>query len=313
MASTEIEILDPAATVEKVKRIAAGRALNRRNFLAAFGMTGVAAGAGLMSGCNATTTSVPVTSASPAETNLLAFALNLEYLEATFYSFITGGADINLTAPANSGVSLVGSGAITGQIAGPVAFTGTNAQQTTDLLNEIYFDEWHHVAFLQSLLGSAVVARPAINLAAFGAITATNALALARLLEDVVVTAYSGAIPSLTTSNATYASQILGVESSHAGAMRLMNIQTGATFIPEGDPLQVIPFDPGTAALAAVGPTNSGGFFPTAGGEGPGMTPGRTTSQVLAIFFGAPNAPAASGALKGGFFPSGVNGTITAV
>ena len=78
-------------------------------------MTGVAAGAGLMSGCNATTTSVPVTSASPAETNLLNFALNLEYLEATFYSFITGGADINLTAPANSGVSLVGSGAITGQ------------------------------------------------------------------------------------------------------------------------------------------------------------------------------------------------------
>ena len=105
MASTEIEILDPAATVEKVKRIAAGRALNRRNFLAAFGMTGVAAGAGLMSGCNATTTSVPVTSASPAETNLLNFALNLEYFEATFYSFITQGTDLpsNLPLPARPG------------------------------------------------------------------------------------------------------------------------------------------------------------------------------------------------------------------
>src|ERR1035437_3884390 len=81
MASTEIENLDPTATVEKVKSIAAGRALNRRNFLAAFGMTGVAAGAGLMSGCNANTTPVPLTAASPAETNVLVFALNLKYLE----------------------------------------------------------------------------------------------------------------------------------------------------------------------------------------------------------------------------------------
>jgi hypothetical protein len=305
MASTEIEILDPAATVEKVKRIAAGRALNRRNFLAAFGMTGVAAGAGLMSGCNATTTSVPVTSASPAETPLLSFALNLEYLEATFYSFITQGTDLpsNLT---------VGSGAVTGA-PGQLTFTGTNAQQTTDLLNEIYFDELNHVTFLRSLLGSAAIARPAINLAAFGAITATNALSIARLLEDVGVTAYSSVISRLTTSNATYASQILGVESSHAGAIRLMNIQAGATFIPAGDVYETVPYDPGTAALAAAGPTITGGFFPTAGGAGLGMTPSRTTSQVLAIFYGAPNAPAASGALKGGFFPSGVNGAITAV
>jgi hypothetical protein len=306
MASTEIEILDPAATVEKVKRIAAGRALNRRNFLAAFGMTGVAAGAGLMSGCNATTTSVPVTSASPAETNLLAFALNLEYLEATFYSFITQGTDLpsNLTA---------GSGAVTGA-PGQLTFTGTNAQQTTDLLNEIYFDELNHVTFLRNLLGSAAIARPAINLAAFGAITATNALSIARLLEDVVVQAYTGAIPSMTTSNATYASQILGVESSHAGAIRLINIQVGAAYIFVGDGNESIPYDPGTAVLAAAGPTVNGSFFPTgAAAEGPGMTGARTTSQVLAVFYGAPGAPAASGALKGGFFPSGVNGAITAI
>jgi hypothetical protein len=171
------------------------------------------------------------------------------------------------------------------------------------------------VTFLHSLLGSAAIARPAINLAAFGAITATNALPAARLLEDVVVTAYSGVIPSLTTSNATYASQILGVESSHAGAMRLINIQAGTAvvYIPTGDGFDVIPYDPGTAALAAAGPTAAGGFFPTAGGEGLGMTGARTTSQVLAIFYGAFGAPAASGSLKGGFFPSGVNGAITTV
>jgi hypothetical protein len=53
----------------------------------------------LMSGCNATTTSVPVTSASPAETSILNFALNLEYLEATFYSFITQGQDLPSNLP----------------------------------------------------------------------------------------------------------------------------------------------------------------------------------------------------------------------
>jgi hypothetical protein len=305
MASTEIEILDPAATVEKVKRIAAGRALNRRNFLAAFGMTGVAAGAGLMSGCNATTTSVPVTSASPAETNLLNFALNVEYLEATFYSFITQGSDLpsNLTA---------GGGAITGA-PGLVALSGTSAPQTTDLLNEIYFDELNHVTSLRSLLGSAAIPRPAINLAAFGAITATNVLSIARLFEDVGVTAYAGIIPSMTTSNATYASQILGIESSHAGAMRLISIQTGTAFMSTGDNFDIIPYDPGSAALAAAGLTPYGAFFPTYAGEGPGMTPARNTSQVLAVFYGTQGIPAASGALKGGFFPSGVNGAITTV
>ena len=92
-----------------------------------------------------------------------------------------------------------------------------------------------------------------------------------------------------------------------------MNIQAGATFIPAGDENEVIPYDPGTAALAAAGPSTAGGFFPTDGGAGGGTTVARTTSQVLAVLYGAPNAPAASGALKGGFFPSGVNGATTAV
>ena len=305
MASTEIEILDPAATVEKVKKIATGRALNRRNFLAAFGMTGVAAGAGLMSGCNATTTSVPNAPATPAETNILNFALNLEYLEATFYSFITQGTDL----PSNL---LPGSGAVTGT-PGLLTFSGTNAQQTTDLLNEIYFDEINHVTFLRNLLGSATVARPAINLAAFGTITAANALAIARLLEDVVVSAYAGAIPSLSTSNATYASQLLGIESVHAGATRLINIQGAAAYIAAGDSFDLIPFDPGTAALAAAGPTASGGFFPTVGGVGLGMSAARTTSQALAVLYGAPGSPAATHSGAGGFFPKGVNGVITLV
>src|SRR5580692_545363 len=105
MASNEIEILDSEATVGKLKKIAAGRALNRRHFMAALGMTGAAAGAGLMSGCS---TSNSVTPSGPAagavaQTDIFNFALNLEYLEATFYSFITQGVDLPTASIVNSG------------------------------------------------------------------------------------------------------------------------------------------------------------------------------------------------------------------
>ena len=112
MASKEIEVLDPAATVDKLNKIAAGRALNRRHFITALGMTGAAAGAGLMSGCT-TTSSVPVTTVvGSGQIDILNFALNLEYLQATFYSYVTTGADM----PASAGVT-ANSGAITGTAA----------------------------------------------------------------------------------------------------------------------------------------------------------------------------------------------------
>jgi len=301
MASNEIEILDPAATVGKLKKIAAGRALNRRSFITALGMTGAAAGAGLMSGCSTSTSAVPTSTSSPAQTDILNFALNLEYLEATFYSFITQGTDL-------TGTAIAGSGAITGA-PGKLTFTGTNAQQITDMLNEIYFDEKNHVSTLISLLGSAYVTRPAINLAAAGAITAINALSIARVFEDVGITAYTGAI--------TFASQILAVEGFHSGALRLVSIQnpTIDAYI-QADSLDVPPADLGSATLEAAGPTATGGFFSTAGATTTNSTTpagfefSRTASQVLSIVYG-PGAPA--GTSSGGFFPNGVNGNIKKV
>jgi hypothetical protein len=306
MASTEIENPGPAAKAEKLNQIAAGRALNRRNFIAAVGMTGAAAGAGLMSGCSVNNTTTPAsTSLTTTQTNVLNFALNLEYLEATFYSYITQGTDLpaNLTS---------GSGAITGAPAKVTTFS----QQITDLLNEIYFDELNHVTYLQSLLSAVAVPRPAINLSV---VSAANALSVARLFEDVGVTAYTGAVAALSNSNVTYASQILGVESFHSGALRLISIQNPgiAAYQPAGDADDVKPYDPGTATLAAAGPTASGGFFNTYGASAAGTTAGmayaRTTSQVLAIVYGAPGSPAASGTSSGGFYPGGVNGSIKTV
>jgi hypothetical protein len=303
MASKEIEVLDPAATVEKLSSIATARALNRRNFMAALGMTGAAAGAALLSGCNASTVTVSTTTVAPGESDVLNFALNLEYLEATFYSFITQGVDL----PASSGVT-AGSGAITGA---PAKLTFAT-QQITDQLNEIYFDELNHVIALRTLLASAAVPRPAINLAAAGAITAANALSIAREFEDVGATAYAGALAMLTSSSLSYATQILAVEGFHAGALRLVSIQNNVTY-SQADSLDVKPFDPGSAAAADAGPTSSGAFFATAGAaSASSSTPAgfaftRTTSQVLQILYGTAGV---IGTTKGGFFPNGLNGLI---
>jgi Ferritin-like domain len=309
MASNEIEVLDAAATVEKLKKIAAGRALNRRHFMAALGMTGAAAGAAFLTGCDATTTQAVVPVTSVGQTDILNFALNLEYLEATFYAYITTGTD--LPSPV-----LVGAGPISGAPTAKLVFTGTNATQITDMLNEIYYDEINHVMDLRSILGPAAISRPAINLAAAGTITATNALSIARQFEDVGVTAYAGAASSLSSTNLTYAAQILAVESFHAGALRLVSLQnpTIAAYA-KADPLDVAPFDPNSAATAAAGPTGSGAFFATAGAASSsslvpqGFAFTRSFSQVLAIVY----ANAASGTKQGGFFPSGVNGFFNAV
>ncbi len=325
MASNEIAILDPAASVDKLNKIAADRAMNRRRFIAALGITGAAAGAGLLSGC-ANNTTVPISSALGAgQTDILNFVLNIEYLEATFYAYLTTGADLPPSVTGNGPTP-------TGVPAALAVGTGIT-QQTIDLLNEIYFDELNHVFNLRNILGSAAIPRPAINLAAFGAITPANALSIARLLKDLGVTAYAGAVTGLSTSNTTYLGQILGAESFHSGALRLISIQnpTTITYMPITDGLgyDVPPADIGTG-VATTGPTASGGFFPTSGGAAvPGVTgntfvgtPGtcgsnafgyaRTIQQVLKVLYGASNvAPASHGSFSGGFFPNGVNGNLT--
>jgi hypothetical protein len=216
------------------------------------------------------------------------------------------------------------SGFITGAPAA-LAVTATMTQQVIDLLNEIYFDELNQVNALRSELGSAAVLRPSISLSAFGTITAAGsitsttvpALSLARLLEDIGVSALAGAVAGLTTTNATYAAQILGSESFHAGALRLVSIQapTIAAYMAAADGLNVQPADLGTVALEAAGPSASGGFFSTYGAATGGTTAGfafaRSSQQVLKLLYGTGTALAASGAAAGGFFPLGMNGNIT--
>lgn len=290
--------------IEHLKRDSLGERgteINRRIFLAGASL----GAAGLFAGCGANNkgTITP-------DTDALNFALNLEYLEATFYSYLVNGSDLPADATGNSGT-------ITGA---PAKLSGLS-QQATDLLNEIYFDELSHVNAIRSSLGPAAIARPNLNLGARGAITSANYLSVARLLEDVGVTAYAGAVTLFEASaNTQAAAQIMSVEAFHAGALRLLHIQAGAAYsgtTPDG--YDIKPGDPGTAALAQAGPTTAnGGFFATAGATGattaqtgtlPGMAYKRTPSQVLAILYGN----AAAGTASGGFFPNGVNGNIKTV
>jgi hypothetical protein len=286
--------------------------------MAALGMTGAAAGAGMISGCSTSNSVAATTVATPAQIGMLNFALNVKLLQATFYSFIAKGTDL-------TGAAITNSGAVTNAPAA-LTFTGANGQQITDMINEIYYDEKGHVTTLLNLVASSVVFRPAINLGAFGTITATNALSIARILEDVAVTVYASLITSLNSSDITVLSQILGADSNHAGILRLTCLQnpTIGAYI-KADSLDVAPFDLG--ATASAGPTASGGFFATAGATTSNVTTPagfaflRTTSQALSVLYGAAAAAgsttsvalASLGTTSGGFFPSGVSGTIISV
>ncbi len=285
--------------------------VNRRWFLGGAGMATVAAVSAAIAGCGDSTTPY-VDAAGQAETDVLNFALNLEYLEATFYSYIVTGQDLN--------GNITGGGPAPAGVPGQLTFPN---QQINDLFAAIYFDEMSHVSSLRTALGTTAIARPQLNFAALAAISTSNYIQLARLFEDVGVTAYTGSIASLTGTNATAASQILAVEGFHTGALRLIAIQQGAAYpsnlpgyVP-ADGYDVKPADPGTAALAEAGPTTAnGGFFATAanGTTGqnniyPGFAYQRSTSQVLAILYGS----STTGTSKGGFFPNGVNGNIKTV
>lgn len=255
------------------------RALSRRSFFERVGMASAGiAGLSLINGCLQGSSQAQTAS----QADVLNFALNLEYLEAEFYIKATTGG--NLSA-ADTGA---GAPATTG--GGAVPFADTRVR---DIANEIANDELLHVRFLRTALGAAAVAKPAINLSALGIGFANDAefLTLARAFEDVGVSAYSGAATLLSGDNLQAAAQILATEAYHAGNIRLSTIQKAIT---QG------------ALDAKDQPATSTNYFPV---DANGLAIRRTTSEVLAIVY----ANSAAGTSSGGFFPSGLNGSIKTV
>ena len=303
----------------------------RRGFMkTAGGAVAAAGGLALLSACNGndspdptpTPTPAPTASAAQIDLDVLNFALNLEYLEATFYSYAAFGAP--LSAASTSGTGALGT--VTG--GRKVTFTDPVVQQYA---LEIAADEVAHVNFLRTALGSQAVALPALNIdgGANGAFTAAaraaglvpatgtfdpyasdeNFLLGAFIFEDVGVTAYKGASPLLV--NKTYleaAAGILAAEAYHAGLVRTVlyskglatpSLRTSADAISDArDSLDGASDDDqgitGTATMSNIVPTDADGIAYS-----------RSTSQVLNIVY--LNNKAAS---SGGFFPSGLNGNI---
>jgi hypothetical protein len=257
-----------------------GDAPNRRSFVRKMGLAG-AAGAALLAGSKST-------KAEPAlsDTDILNFALNLEYLEAEFYTVATTGKTLEQLGFQLGGLGQPGP--TTGGMKVPLA---VETVYTLQVARELASDEQAHVLYLRSALGSAAVAKPAINLDALGTGFEGQGpfLTLARAFEDVGVSAYAGAAPLIQSS--TYlqaAAQILGTEAEHSGNIRLQVAKLGiATTALDG--VDVLPPPTGTK------------FFSTGANA---LVAVRTTGQVLYIVYGAANVT------SGGFFPNGVNGTI---
>jgi Ferritin-like domain len=254
---------------------------DRRKFMKRVGTTGLGVAAATMMG-SSFLGKAAYASTTITDVAILNFALNLEYLEAEFYSMATYGSTLLelgvLTAAQESGPT-TGGNMVHDFGASPLAFVATALRVT----------EIDHVKYLRSALGSAAVKKPTINLAAlgYGFASVDDFLKLSRQFEDVGVSAYLGAAPLI--SSKTYlgaAAAILATEAQHSGSIRLACIQNDVDS-PAVDSLDIPPtaahlYDVDKSALSIP----------------------RTTSQVLNIVYHG-------GQCSGGFYPHGMNGTIT--
>ncbi|WP_426263181.1 ferritin-like domain-containing protein [Sphingomonas sp. PWP1-2] len=311
------------------------RRVERRNerrdfFKTAFGAAAVAgAGIGAMSMGSRASAADPTT---PTDPDILNFALNLEYLEAQFYSVAVTGVGLSpsmLTGTGTQGAAVGGR---------KVVFTDP---LVAAYAKEIAADEITHVTFLRTALGSSAVAQPAIDIGitptgafssaarAAGLIASAPAgtaqtsvfdpyanddafLLGAFIFEDVGVTAYKGAAPLLTKTYIEAAAGILAVEAYHAALVRTAlyargvatpSLRTSADAISNArDSL-----DGATDLDQGISPTtiNGGAASNIVPLDSNGIAFSRTTGQVLNIVY-LNNASVA----MGGFFPAGVNGNI---
>jgi hypothetical protein len=243
MASNDIEVLDPAATVEKHKETESGVALDRRHFLTALGVAGAAAsvmaGADLLSSGPKAFAQFQPPIGGYKQLDVMNFLMNIKYLKATLYAFLTTGADI----PNYPTYVTFGSGQIYNQ---PGKITTFPTQQITDLFNEMYYDELNQLVDLRNLIGNVtgdvvVVSRPTMDMLGTGnkatattTMTFQQALGYARMLEDLSVQVFAGATAYLTGANLAYVSQILATNGYHAGAVRLICIQNNIPYIGTG-------------------------------------------------------------------------------
>lgn len=306
---------------------------SRRNFIT--GAVAASAATALV-GCsdNTPASTTTITSTTYVDADYLNFALNLEYLEASYYLYAATGSGLS---SANLGS---GAGTVTGGVS--LASSGvslTSAQQ--NILNEIAFDEQQHVRFLRSALSTSAVVRPTIDLTnSFNALASAAGIGSsfnpfasfdafmvgAFIFEDVGVTAYSGAATLISSAGITAgylnaAAGIQAVEAYHAGYVRTyLTAQATANasyaYLGYANKVSALRSTLGggmETPLTAGGGTSTATTVNTpssivAATSANAIAYARTTDQVLHIVYGTANG---AGVKSGTFFPNGLNGNIT--
>ena len=288
--------------------------LNRRSLIGTFGATAatvMAVGAAVTSG--AALTSRPAEAQGITDIDILNFALNLEYVEAQYYTraFLGRGLDPADTSDPN-GVG--NAGFVLGGSAVPF-----KTESIAAYAQKITIDEVNHVRFLRRVLGNAAVAQPNIDL-----LNSFNGLALAAglvpnantqfnpfadevsfllgafVFEDVGVTAYAGAAALLQNKDyLSAAASILAIEAYHSGTVRTVLGALG----------QQSAADAISAVRAKLGNGKEQGIvvgnlrFNTSPSDSDSLAYRRTTTEVLNIVY-------AGRSTGGGFLPNQANGTI---
>ncbi|HEU5341443.1 ferritin-like domain-containing protein [Edaphobacter sp.] len=302
------------------------RAVSRRSFLAGAGT----ATAALAIGCSSNSVSTGGgggTNPGITDNDIMNFALNLEYLEAEFYLYAATGKGL---ASADAGT-----GAGTTTVPSGIAAVPWGSSGFAQYASEIAQDEVNHVRFLRQAItgnGGTPVSRPNIDLTFFAPLAVAAGITTtptfnpfltpqafligAFVFEDVGVTAYHGAAGLISSSTILGAAAgILGVEAYHAAAIRTLLTESAAT---TSDQTYVNIANKVADLRGTLGGSNEThvGLYagdPTVGIVAADTTNAiafsRSTDQVLHIVYGAVGG---AGVGKGGFFPNGLNGKITA-
>lgn len=288
-----------------------GTSVSRRKFLVGAGGVAaltIAAGCGGKSHSSTGSGSGSGSGSSITDADILNFALNLEYLEAEFYLRAVTGSGLQSSDVGSS------AGSVTGGM--QVAFKTPAIQQYAA---EIANDEQLHVQFLRKALASAAVSRPAIDFTdAFNAAASAAGIGSsfnpfadedsfllgAFVFEDVGVTAYHGAASLLTDkTNLAAAAGILGTEAYHAGEIRTLIDQLGGASLTAANKISNLRATAGGGSETMLSSTS------IVASDSNSVSYDRTTDQVLHIVYLSPSPGVVS---KGGFFPNGMNGKITA-
>ncbi len=249
-----------------------------------------------------------------ADTDVLNFLLNLEYLEAEYFSFAVYGHGL----PAQDVVGAGTQGVVTG---GAKANLGS---VVADYARKLAQDDLGHIRYLRALIGTAsVVAEPRIDIGvAFTNLAIAAGLIVsgqtfdpykddisfllgASVFTDVIASAYAWASAMVSRPIYRQAVTAIGiVEGYHAGAVRtnLANLGAGVAFGLVANLISVLSAgSPGGAVdPGLLVPGNSHNFVPD---NAYGLVNTRSPSGVLRVFYGAPSG-------TGLFYPNGLNGLI---